>query len=223
MHTYLTERGLTPHLQKVDNECPDALKQFMRTQDVKFQLVPSYDHRQNAAEQAIGTWKKHFVSGLASLDPNFPMHLWCCLIPQCNQTLNLMRPSHLNPRLPAEAQLNGAFNYNKTPLAPPAPKFSFTKPPTVAKHGRSMEWMVGTLVEPPNIIEKLEPNALPLLSNFPPIMEPCPNCPQLMLPSTLPSNSAGLSAILPPALRYHLLETPNLPPSLSSLTFSVKV
>jgi hypothetical protein len=90
MHQHLTERGLKPQLQKLDNECSPALKQFMRQKQVDFQLVPPYDHRQNAAERAIGIWKDHFVAGLASLDPNFPMHLWCRLIDQCTQTLNLM-------------------------------------------------------------------------------------------------------------------------------------
>jgi hypothetical protein len=119
LHQYLMERSLKPQLQKLDNECSAALKQFMRTANVDFQLVPPYDHRQNAAERAIGIWKDHFVAGLASLDPHFPIHLWCRLIDQCTQTLNLMRSSRINPRLSAEAQLNGAFDYNKTPLAPP--------------------------------------------------------------------------------------------------------
>jgi hypothetical protein len=122
LHQYLTDRGLKPQLQKLDNECSEALKQFMRQADVDFQLVPPYDHRQNAAEHAIGIWKDHFVAGLASTDPNFPMHLWCRLVEQCTQTLNLMRTSRINPRLSAEAQLNGAFDYNKTPLALPGTK-----------------------------------------------------------------------------------------------------
>ena len=139
MHAYLTARGLKPQLQKLDNECPAALKNFMRAEHVDFQLVPPYDHRQNAAERAIGIWKDHFVAGLASLDPAFPMHLWCRLIDQCTQTLNLMRPSRINPRLSAEAQLNGAFDYNKTPLAPPGTKVLIHETPnkrrTWAVHG----------------------------------------------------------------------------------------
>ncbi len=139
MHRHLTERGLKPKLQELDNECSAALKQFMNAEHVEFQLVPPYDHRQNAAERAIGIWKDHFVAGLASLDPTFPMHLWCRLIHQCTQTLNLMRPSRINPRLSAEAQLNGAFDYNKTPLAPPGTKVLIHETPnrrrTWAVHG----------------------------------------------------------------------------------------
>jgi hypothetical protein len=80
LHQYLADRGLKPRLQKLDNECSEALKQFMRQASVDFQLVPPYDHRQNAAERAIGIWKDHFVAGLASTDPNFPMNLWCRLV-----------------------------------------------------------------------------------------------------------------------------------------------
>jgi hypothetical protein len=123
IHKHSTNRGLKPQLQKLDNKCSAALKQFMRKNSVDFQLMlPCYDHQQNAAKGAIGIWKDHFVAGLASLDANFPMCLWCRLIDQCTQTLNLTRPSRINPRLSAEAQLDGAFDHNKTPLAPPGTK-----------------------------------------------------------------------------------------------------
>jgi hypothetical protein len=50
-----------------------------------------------------------------------------------------MRPSRINPRLSAEAQLNGAFDYNKTPLAPPGMKVLIHETPnrrrTRAVHG----------------------------------------------------------------------------------------
>jgi hypothetical protein len=122
IHQHLTDRRPKPQLQKLDNECSEALKQFMRKNNVDFQLLPPHDHRQNDAEWAIGIWKDRFVADLDSLDPNFPMCLWCRLIDQCTQTLNLVRPSCINPRLSAEAQLNGAFDCNKTPLAPPGTK-----------------------------------------------------------------------------------------------------
>ena len=75
LHTYLTDRGLRPVLQKLDNECPAGLKKYMHTQGVNYQLVPPHLHRTNAAEKAIGTWKDHFVSGLSSTNPLFPLHL----------------------------------------------------------------------------------------------------------------------------------------------------
>jgi hypothetical protein len=119
LHEYLTDRGLKPRLQKLDNECPAGLKRFMTQNEVDFQLVPPHIHRRNSAERAISSWKDHFIAGLSSTDKQFPMHLWCRLITQCTLTLNLLCQSRINPRLSSEAQLNGAFDFNRTPLAPP--------------------------------------------------------------------------------------------------------
>jgi hypothetical protein len=80
LHTYLCDRGLKPILQRLDNEAPGKLRHFMTNNDVSFQLVPPHDHRRNAAEKAIATWKDHFVSALSTTDPAFPLHLWCRLL-----------------------------------------------------------------------------------------------------------------------------------------------
>ena len=48
-HVYLSDRSLTPQYQMLDNECPGGLKTFLRESSVKFQLVPPYLHRTNAA------------------------------------------------------------------------------------------------------------------------------------------------------------------------------
>jgi hypothetical protein len=119
IHTILTGRGLKPVLQKLDNKAPGKLQTFMRQNDVSFQLVPPCQHRRNAAKRAIATWMDHFVATLATTDPAFPLHLWCRLIDQASTTLDLLRQSRINPQLSAEAQLNRAFDYNKTPFAPP--------------------------------------------------------------------------------------------------------
>jgi hypothetical protein len=119
LHQYLVDRGLKPQLQRLDNEAPGGLKQFMTQQGVQYQLVPPHNHRRNAAERAISIFKDHFIAGLSTTDKNWPMHLWCRLLPQAQLTLNLLRQSRLNPRLSAEAQLNGNFDFNATPLAPP--------------------------------------------------------------------------------------------------------
>ena len=119
LHTYLTDRGFKPKTRIIDNECPEALKRHFQSNNIDFQLVPPHLHRFNKAENAIGTFEDHFIAGLASFDPSFPMHLWYRLLPNATTTLNLLRPSAINPRIPAKAQLNGAFDYNRTPLAPP--------------------------------------------------------------------------------------------------------
>ena len=64
------------------------------------------------------TFKNRFIAILATTDPAFPMHLWYRLIAQAVLTLNLLRTSNINQKLSAEAQLNGNFDYNITPLYP---------------------------------------------------------------------------------------------------------
>ena len=86
-------------------------------------MGPPNDHRTNKAEKAIDTWKCHLLAVLSGVDPNFPLYLWYRLLPQATQTLKLLRISRINPRLSAEAQLNGAFDYNLTPMAPIGTKF----------------------------------------------------------------------------------------------------
>ena len=44
----------------LDNECSNDIKQAIRNQNMTFQLVPPHNHRQNAAERAIKTFKAHF-------------------------------------------------------------------------------------------------------------------------------------------------------------------
>jgi hypothetical protein len=93
LHEYLSDRGLKLRLQKLDNECPTGLKRFMKKNEVDYQLVPPHIHRRNSSERAISSWKNHFIAGLSSTDKQFPMHLWCRLIPQCTLTLNLPHQS----------------------------------------------------------------------------------------------------------------------------------
>jgi hypothetical protein len=115
----LTSRGLTPQLQRLDNEASQALQQYLTEQAIDYQLAPPHVHRRNSAERAIRTFKNHFIATLSGTDPEFPLHLWDRLLPQVLLTLNLLRASRINPRLSAQAQIHGAFDFNRTPLAPP--------------------------------------------------------------------------------------------------------
>ena len=119
---YLLDRGLKPTALRIDNECPEALQRFSRDNIIDFQLCPPNDHQTNQSEKAIDSWKCHFLAGLSGAEHNFPLHLWCCLLSQANKTLNLLRRSQINPRLAAEAKLNGVFYYNRNPMAPPKTK-----------------------------------------------------------------------------------------------------
>ena len=101
--------------------------------------MPPHCHQRNAAERAIRTFKEYFVAGLASVDPEFPLHLWDRLLPQAEITLNLLRTSRLHPQLSAAAHFHGIIDYNKTPFAPPGCKIIAHEKPsqrrTWATHG----------------------------------------------------------------------------------------
>ena len=118
IHTKLTLHGMKPKLQMLDNEVSTILLNYMQKNKIAVQLAPPHMHRQNLAERAIRTFKEHFVSIRAGLDPKFPKNLWCRLIAQAVITLNLMRASRIHPKLSAYACINGEFDYDKTPLAP---------------------------------------------------------------------------------------------------------
>jgi hypothetical protein len=119
VHQELTVKGFKPKLQTLDNEASAALTNFFTVNDIDYQLVPPHCHRRNAAECTIRTFKEHFVAGLSSADPTFPLHLWDRLLPQAEITLNLLRTSRLHPQLSSVAHFHGLVDYNKTAFAPP--------------------------------------------------------------------------------------------------------
>jgi hypothetical protein len=98
------------------------LKNFFTANDIVYHLVPPHCYQRNAASRAIRTFKEHFVAGISSVDPSFPMHVWERLLPQAEITLNLLRTSRLDPQLTAAAHYHGLVDYNKTAFAPPGCK-----------------------------------------------------------------------------------------------------
>jgi hypothetical protein len=115
----LVDHGFNPRLQRLDNECANALCSLLNQHDIQFQLAPPRVHLRNAAERSIQTFKNHFIAGLCSVDPNFPLRLWDRLLPQVTITLNLVRQSRLNPKVSAYAHLYGHYDFNQAPMAPP--------------------------------------------------------------------------------------------------------
>ena len=61
------------------------------------QLIVPHNHRVNAAERAIQTFKDVFIAALATTDVNFPLQLWDELKLQVQTCLNLMRRSRIDP------------------------------------------------------------------------------------------------------------------------------
>jgi hypothetical protein len=114
----LTSKGFKPKLNIMDNQATKHIKMFLTKNDCKLQLVQPHNHRVNAAEQAIQTFKDAFIAALATTDSNFPLQLWDQLTPQIQDTLNLLRASKIDPTKSAYEILNGPYDWNKYPLAP---------------------------------------------------------------------------------------------------------
>ena len=130
----------------LDNEFSSRLKDVLKNNNLKYQLVPPNVHCRNAAERAIQTFKNHFLSVLATADNEFPISEWDRLLPQAEMTLNLMRESRCNPKLSAYNYLHGMYNFATTPLAPAGTKVIIhMKPNNRASwqyHGRT-GWYIG--------------------------------------------------------------------------------
>eukprot|EP01034_Spumella_vulgaris_P024130 gene24130-30440_t len=118
---FFTQRGVRPQYIRLDNETSSALEEYCLTQTppIRLQFVPPGTHRANRAERAIRTWKNHFIAGLATTDPSFPLIAWDELVAHGELTLNLMRSSGISPFISAWHQLHGAFSFEATPIAPP--------------------------------------------------------------------------------------------------------
>jgi hypothetical protein len=59
----------------MDNQATKYIKQFLTKKECKLQLVEPHNHRMNAAEQAIQTFKDTFIAALATTDVDFPLQL----------------------------------------------------------------------------------------------------------------------------------------------------
>ncbi len=102
----------------MDNQAMKHIKKFLTEHECILQLVEPHNHRINAAERAIQTFKDAFIAALATTDSEFPLQLWGRLTPQVRDTLNLMQASQINPEILAYEALNGPYDWNRYPLAP---------------------------------------------------------------------------------------------------------
>ena len=75
-------RGQYVDLQVLDNEASETYRQLNTDKwKADFQLVLPNIHRRNAAEQAIRTFKSHFLAILTGVAPDYPRNMWDLLIP----------------------------------------------------------------------------------------------------------------------------------------------
>ena len=70
----------------------------------------------NAVERAIQTFKDAFIAVLATTDSDCPLQLRDKIMPQVQDTLNLMQASQINPAISGYNTLNGPYDWNQYPL-----------------------------------------------------------------------------------------------------------
>ena len=80
--TYFSKRVFKTVYNVISNVATNAIKTYPESEKIKVQFVTPYDHRVNAEERAIQTFKNHTISGLCICDEAFPSMLWCTLIQQ---------------------------------------------------------------------------------------------------------------------------------------------
>ena len=96
LYNILATKGFKPQFQKLDNEAPYIFIQSLQDKTIDFQFVPPNMHHLNSDEWVIRIFKNYFISGLCSVNPNFPLQIWCRLLYQETTTMNLMRKSIIN-------------------------------------------------------------------------------------------------------------------------------
>jgi hypothetical protein len=99
---------------RLDNEASQLIKTYLHEHEINFQLVPAYSHGMRQKEIL-----DHLFAGLCSTDKAFPIHLRDRLLHQAVITLNMLRTSRIDPKLSASTHIDGQYDYNRSPMAPP--------------------------------------------------------------------------------------------------------
>ena len=150
LHAKLSKHGHQIKNFILDNEFSHELKLALQKNKIEYQKVPPNVHRRNAAERAIRTFKAHFLAGLATCDPEYPISEWDRLLEQAEMTLNMLRTARCHPQLSAYAYIEGNHDFNKVPLAPPGTKVIIHNKPGIRNswgfHGQK-GWYVGPAMD----------------------------------------------------------------------------
>ncbi len=111
-------KGYKPKLNIMDSQVTKHIKKFLTKNNCKLPVIEPHNHRVNAAEWAVQTFKAAFIAALATTDSYFPLQLCDKLTPQVQDTLNLLQASQIDSTKSAYEILNGPYNWNHYPLAP---------------------------------------------------------------------------------------------------------
>lgn len=130
-----------PTCHIMDNETSAPVEDFFRNNNITVQRVPPHDHRANRAESAIRDFKNHFISILALCPSSMDSGLWDDWLPQCELTLNTLRPCGTDPSISAYHGIYGsAMDFDAHPIAPIGTKVIVHEPPSIrsswSEHGQ---------------------------------------------------------------------------------------
>ena len=95
-----------------------SVQAYLEAKNVNIQLVELHNHIVNAAEQGIQTFKNHLIAGLSTCDASFPSLLWNKVVPQAQDSLNMLSISRVHPKLSAYSVLEGIHDFIIHPWAP---------------------------------------------------------------------------------------------------------
>ena len=115
---FMTTHHLSTEIFRMDAQHLSVHEKLATITKSKLELVPPNSHRALKAERAIQTWKNHKIAMLATADPDAPESIFKFINEQCEQTLNLLRPSGVSPNMSAWQQLHGRWNFIQNPMAP---------------------------------------------------------------------------------------------------------
>ena len=94
---HLGDRGFKLSFNIINNVASKAIRAYLKKEKVEIQLAEPHNHRVNAAERTIRTFKNHFIAGLCIGDRNSPTILWSKLVNQAVRSRNMLRTSRVHP------------------------------------------------------------------------------------------------------------------------------
>jgi hypothetical protein len=115
---YLVSKEFKPKVNVMDNQATKAIKAYLTPHQVTLQLVEPLNHRVNAAEQAIQTFKNQLIGVLGTTGSKIPIQLWDKLPPQIKDCINLLQRSLISPDKSAYLMVKGPYDFNCYLLAP---------------------------------------------------------------------------------------------------------
>ena len=120
-YDFFSTRSHNPRFQMIDNETSDDLENFFRqrTPPISLQYVAPNSHRVNRAERAMRPAKNHLIATLCTTAKDFPLKLWDTMLPQAEDTLNLLRKFTPDPTKSAYEGIHGhPYDFMRHPFAP---------------------------------------------------------------------------------------------------------